>query len=158
METPPLAATQGFDEIATLTRELQECVMAIRMQPVKSVFARMPRMVRDISAKLGKKVRLMTAGERTEIDKTVIEELADPLTHMIRNAVDHGIEAPDVRATNGKSEQGTVRLTASHASGNILIELTDDGAGISREKLSPRRWRKISSPPMPSFATTRSTI
>ncbi|MEI2385250.1 chemotaxis protein CheA [Breoghania sp. JC706] len=141
-DMPPLAATQGFDEIATLTRELQECVMAIRMQPVKSVFARMPRMVRDISARLGKKVRLVTAGEQTEVDKTVIEELADPLTHMIRNAVDHGIEPPDVRKANGKPELGTIRLAASHAGGNILIEVTDDGAGISREKLLAKAVEK----------------
>ncbi|PTW55054.1 two-component system chemotaxis sensor kinase CheA [Breoghania corrubedonensis] len=141
-DTPQLTTTQGFDEIATLTRELQECVMAIRMQPVKSVFARMPRMVRDISAKLGKKVRLVTAGEQTEVDKTVIEELADPLTHMIRNAVDHGIEPPEVRLADGKPEQGTVRLTASHAGGNIRIELTDDGAGISREKLFAKAVEK----------------
>src|SRR5215470_444562 len=126
---------QGQEDLALHTRELQECVMAIRMQPVKSVFARMPRMVREIAAKLNKKVRLITSGEQTEVDKTVIEELADPLTHMIRNSVDHGIEDPATRRANGKPEEGTIELSAVHRGGNILIQVTDDGAGIDRGKL-----------------------
>ena len=128
-------AMRGHEELAALTRELQECVMAIRMQPVKSVFARMPRLVRELSAKLGKQVRLVTAGEQTEVDKTVIEELADPLTHMIRNSIDHGIEMSAVRRANGKSEEGTIELSAAHVGGNIIIQVGDDGAGLNRARL-----------------------
>jgi two-component system chemotaxis sensor kinase CheA len=128
-------AVQNHADLAALTRELQECVMAIRMQPVKSVFARMPRLVREISSKLGKSVRLVMSGENTEVDKTVIEELADPLTHMIRNAVDHGVETPEIRLAAGKPEEGTIELSASHVGSNILIQIVDDGAGINRERL-----------------------
>lgn len=126
---------QGHEDLANYTRELQECVMAIRMQPVKSVFSRMPRLVREIAGKLGKKVRLVTSGEQTEVDKTVIEELADPLLHMIRNAIDHGIESVDKRVAAGKPEEGTVELSASQRGGNILITVSDDGAGIDRQRL-----------------------
>ena len=125
----------GLDELEQLTREIQDSVMAIRAQPVKSVFQRMPRLVREVAALTGKQVRLLTEGEGTEVDKTVIEHLADPLTHMIRNAIDHGLERPDVRARNGKPEEGTVRLAALHRSGRIVIEVTDDGAGIDRTRV-----------------------
>ena len=127
--------TKGSEELAAQTRQLQECVMAIRMQPVRSVFARMPRLVRDISAKLGRKVRLVTSGDQTEVDKTVIEELADPITHMIRNAIDHGIEDAATRLAAGKPEEGTIELSASQRAGNILITIADDGAGIDRQKV-----------------------
>jgi two-component system chemotaxis sensor kinase CheA len=130
-----LRRLHGQEELAARTRELQECVMAIRMQPVKSIFARMPRLVRDVSDKLGKKVRLVIKGEQTEVDKTIIEELADPLTHMIRNAIDHGIESPAVRAAAGKPEEGTIEISACHRGGNILIQIADDGAGIDRDRL-----------------------
>ncbi|WP_417694007.1 chemotaxis protein CheA [Roseibium sp.] len=125
----------GQEQLAALTRELQECVMAIRMQPVKSVFARMPRLVRDLSGKLGKKINLRMAGEHTEVDKTIIEELADPLTHMIRNSIDHGMEMPADRVAAGKSEEGTIDLSAAHVGGNIVISVMDDGAGINRERV-----------------------
>jgi len=125
----------GMDELSMHIRELQENVMSIRMQPVKSVFSRMPRIVRDVSKKLGKKVRLVTVGEDTEVDKTVIEELADPLTHMIRNSLDHGLETPDERREAGKAEEGTIRLSAEHRGGRIVIEIIDDGRGINREKV-----------------------
>lgn len=128
-------ALQGFEHLAGLTRELQECVMAIRMQPVKSVFSRMPRLVRDVGHKTGKDVRLEMSGEQTEVDKTVIEELADPLTHMIRNAVDHGIEDADTRLAAGKPAGGVIRLSAQHAGSNILIHVEDDGAGLDRDRL-----------------------
>lgn len=126
---------QGHEDLANYTRELQECVMAIRMQPVKSVFSRMPRLLREIAAKLGKKVKLVTSGEQTEVDKTVIEELADPLLHMIRNAIDHGVESVEKRIAAGKPEEGTVELSASQRGGNILITVGDDGAGIDRQRL-----------------------
>ena len=133
---------QGHEDLANYTRELQECVMAIRMQPVKSVFSRMPRLVREIAGKLGKKVRLVMSGEQTEVDKTVIEELADPLMHMIRNSIDHGIENADVRLAAGKPEEGTVELTASQRGGSILITVSDDGAGIDRQKLRAKAVEK----------------
>jgi two-component system chemotaxis sensor kinase CheA len=126
---------QGIEALAQSARELQESVMAIRAQPVKSVFARMPRVVRDLAATLGKEVRMVTSGEMTEIDKTVIEQLNDPLTHMIRNALDHGIEDPDTREAAGKPRQGTIQLSAAQRSGRIIIEVSDDGRGINREKV-----------------------
>ena len=116
--------------------------MAIRMQPVKSIFARMPRIVRDIAATQEKNVKLETRGETTEVDKTIIEQLADPLTHMIRNAVDHGIEKPAARTASGKSEQGTIILSADNRGGKIVIEIKDDGHGINREKVLKKAREK----------------
>jgi two-component system, chemotaxis family, sensor kinase CheA len=126
---------QGIEALAQSARELQESVMAIRAQPVKSVFARMPRIVRELAATLGKEVRIVTSGEMTEIDKTVIEQLNDPLTHMIRNALDHGVEPPAERLAAGKPRQGTIQLSAAQRSGRIVIEVSDDGRGINREKV-----------------------
>ena len=123
----------GLEELQQLTREIQDCVMAIRAQPVKPVFQRMSRIVREVADMTGKSVRLITEGENTEVDKTVIDKLAEPLTHMIRNAVDHGLESPEKRIAAGKNPEGTVKLTAKHRSGRIVIELSDDGAGINRE-------------------------
>ncbi|WP_152045525.1 chemotaxis protein CheA [Aureimonas psammosilenae] len=122
----------GMDELEQLTREIQDSVMAIRAQPVKSVFQKLPRLVREVADVTGKQVRLVTEGEWTEVDKTVIERLSDPLTHMIRNAIDHGIESPEKRRDVGKHEEGTVRVAAMHRSGRIVIEISDDGAGINR--------------------------
>ena len=125
----------GLGDLEQLTREIQDSVMAIRAQPVKSVFQRMPRLVREVASMTGKQVRLVTEGENTEVDKTVIEHLADPLTHMIRNAIDHGLERPDRRVAAGKPAEGTVRLAALHRSGRIVIEVSDDGAGINRARV-----------------------
>jgi two-component system chemotaxis sensor kinase CheA len=125
----------GLDEFEQLTHGIQEGVMAIRAQPVKSVFQRMPRLVREVAAATGKKVRLITEGEGTEVDKTVIERLADPLTHMLRNAIDHGLESPEARLEAGKREEGQVRLSAAHRSGRIVIDISDDGAGINRARV-----------------------
>jgi len=125
----------GLDELEQLTREIQDSVMAIRAQPVKSVFQRIPRLVREIAASTGKQVRLVTEGEGTEVDKTVIERLSDPITHMIRNAIDHGLESPAQRRESGKPEEGTVKLVALHRSGRIVIEVSDDGAGINRPRV-----------------------
>ncbi|MBB4955644.1 two-component system chemotaxis sensor kinase CheA [Agrobacterium vitis] len=125
----------GLEELQQLTREIQDSVMAIRAQPVKPVFQRMSRIVREVADMVGKSIRLVTEGENTEVDKTVIDKLAEPLTHMIRNAVDHGIETPEKRAAAGKNPEGTVKLTAKHRSGRIVIELVDDGAGINRERV-----------------------
>ena len=125
----------GLDELEQLTRELQDSVMAIRAQPVKSVFQRMPRLAREVASATGKQVRVVTEGEGTEVDKTVIERLADPLTHMIRNAIDHGLEKPERRREAGKNPEGVVRLAAFHRSGRIVIEVSDDGGGINRERV-----------------------
>ena len=125
----------GLDELNQLSREIQDSVMAIRAQPVKSLFQRMSRVVREASAATGKSVRLKTEGEATEVDNTVVERLSDPLTHMIRNAVDHGLENAEDREGAGKSTEGTVRLHAAHRSGRVVIEVSDDGAGINRPKV-----------------------
>ncbi len=125
----------GLEELQQLTREIQDSVMAIRAQPVKPVFQRMSRIVREVADMVGKSIRLITEGENTEVDKTVIDKLAEPLTHMIRNAVDHGIETPEKREAAGKNPEGTVKLTARHRSGRIVIELADDGAGINRDRV-----------------------
>jgi two-component system chemotaxis sensor kinase CheA len=125
----------GLDELEQLTRDIQDSVMAIRAQPVKPIFQRMSRTVREVAAITNKSVRLIVEGEGTEVDKTVIERLTDPLTHMVRNAVDHGIESPEARVAAGKSEEGTLRLSAMHRSGRIVIEVSDDGAGINRKRV-----------------------
>ncbi|MCR9137866.1 MAG: chemotaxis protein CheA [Alphaproteobacteria bacterium] len=127
------AVTMGLEELQQLTREIQDSVMAIRAQPVKPIFQRMSRTVREIADMTGKNVRLVTEGENTEVDKTVIDKLAEPLTHMIRNAVDHGLELPEIREAANKPAEGTLRLAAKHRSGRIVIEIADDGAGINRE-------------------------
>ena len=129
------AVASGLDELEQLTREIQESVMAIRAQPVKSVFQRMPRLVREVASMTGKSVRLVMEGEGTEVDTTVIERLADPLTHMIRNAIDHGLEPPEKRMAAAKPQDGEVRLSAMHRSGRIVIEVADDGAGIDRPRV-----------------------
>jgi two-component system chemotaxis sensor kinase CheA len=128
----------ALEELEHLTREIQDSVMAIRAQPVRSVFQRMPRLVREVAAQTHKQVRLVTEGEGTEVDKTVIERIADPLTHMIRNAIDHGLESPEKRAAVGKPAEGTVRLTALHRSGRIVLEVADDGAGINRARVKEK--------------------
>ncbi len=133
---------RGIDELSHHTRELQEAVMAVRMQPVKSIFSRIPRIVRDTASQLGKEIQLITSGENTEVDKTVIEQLGDPLTHMIRNSCDHGIETPDQRVWNDKPEHGTIHLSAYHRSGRIIIEISDDGAGINRERVLSKAREK----------------
>jgi two-component system chemotaxis sensor kinase CheA len=125
----------GLDDLENLTREIQDSVMAIRAQPVRPIFQRMSRVVREVADMTGKSVRLVTEGENCEVDKTVIERLADPLTHMIRNAIDHGLESPEKRVAAGKPEQGVVRMIAAHRSGRVVIEVSDDGAGINRAKV-----------------------
>lgn len=132
----------GLDDLEHLTREIQDSVMAIRAQPVRPIFQRMSRVVREVADMVGKSVRLVTEGENCEVDKTVIERLADPLTHMIRNAIDHGLEKPEDRLAAGKSEQGVVRMTAAHRSGRVIIEVSDDGGGINRARVKDIAIRK----------------
>lgn len=126
---------RGLEVLAQTTRGLQDSVMAIRAQPVKSVFSRMPRLVRELAEATGKTLKLETFGDTTEIDKTVIEQLVDPLTHMIRNAADHGIETPDARIAAGKPAVGTITLSAEQSGSSILITVEDDGAGIDRARV-----------------------
>jgi two-component system chemotaxis sensor kinase CheA len=125
----------GLADLERNTRDLQESVMSIRMIPMSVVFNRFPRMLRDLAAKLGKKVEMVTQGEATELDKGLVEKITDPLTHLVRNSCDHGIELPADRIAKGKPEHGTITLAASHQGGSILIEVRDDGRGLSREKL-----------------------
>lgn len=125
----------GISLLERNSRELQEAVMSIRMTPVSFVFSRFPRVVRDLASKLGKQVELKMVGENTELDKGFIEKLADPLTHLVRNSLDHGLEVPDARVAKGKSPVGRLTLRAFHQGGSIVIEVTDDGAGLSRERI-----------------------
>jgi two-component system chemotaxis sensor kinase CheA len=124
-----------LSELVRHTRGLKDSVMAIRAQPVGSVFQRMPRLVRELSQKTGKKVQIETYGETTEVDKTIIERLSDPLTHIIRNSIDHGIETPEARLAAGKPETGLIRLSADQRGGRIVIEISDDGAGINCQRV-----------------------
>lgn len=135
-------AALALVELQNLTREIQSGVMAIRAQPVKPVFMRMSRIIREVCSATGKKAMLELEGEHTEVDTTVIEGLIDPLTHMIRNAVDHGIEDPEKRQAKGKPTHGTVKLSAYHSSGRIVIEIKDDGAGINRERVLSKAIEK----------------
>jgi two-component system chemotaxis sensor kinase CheA len=127
--------SQILEEVVVHTRELKDSVMSMRAQPVGAVFQRMPRLVRELASKTAKKVRLEMAGETTEVDRSIIERLSDPLTHIIRNAVDHGIESPADRLTAHKTEEGTVRLAAEHRGARIVIEISDDGGGINSERV-----------------------
>jgi two-component system chemotaxis sensor kinase CheA len=137
----------GLADLDRNTRDLQESVMSIRMIPMSMVYSRFPRMLRDLAAKLGKKVEFVTHGEATELDKGLVEKITDPLTHLVRNSCDHGIEMPAERVAKGKPEHGTITLAASHQGGSILIEVRDDGKGLSRTKLlSKARERGIDAP------------
>ncbi len=123
------------EDYRLLARDIQEAVMAIRAQPVKPLFQRMSRIIREAAAATGKSARMITSGESTEVDKTVIERLADPLTHMIRNAVDHGLEPTEIRLAAGKPAEGTIRLSAAHRSGSVIITVRDDGGGLNRQRV-----------------------
>ncbi len=125
----------GLADLDRNTRDLQESVMSIRMIPMSIVFSRFPRMLRDLANKLGKKVEFVTLGEATELDKGLVEKITDPLTHLVRNSCDHGVEMPADRLAKGKSEHGTITLSAAHQGGSIVIEVRDDGRGLSREKI-----------------------
>jgi two-component system chemotaxis sensor kinase CheA len=133
LESGPLQ--RNLQQLGRITAEVQRVAMSMRMTPVSQLFGRMNRLMRDLTRKNGKKVRLDLAGEETELDKTIIEQLADPLMHMVRNSLDHGLEGPAERVAAGKSEEGTLLLSASHQAGHILIEITDDGRGLNTEKI-----------------------
>jgi two-component system chemotaxis sensor kinase CheA len=139
--------TAGLADLERNTRDLQEAVMSIRMIPMSMVFNRFPRMLRDLAGKLDKKVELVQVGEATELDKGLVEKITDPLTHLVRNSCDHGIETPEVRRAAGKPESGTITLVASHQGASIVIEVRDDGRGLNRAKLlSKARERGIDAP------------
>jgi len=140
LKDPTVLST--LDEFKLLTRNIQDSVMAIRAQPVQPLFQRMSRIVREAAQATDKKAKLVMEGELTEVDKTIIEKLADPLTHMIRNAIDHGLETPEERVKIGKTAEGIVSLSAAHRSGKIVIEVSDDGAGINREKVKSLAVKK----------------
>lgn len=134
----------GLGHLERQMRALQESVMRVRMLPISFVFNRLPRMVRDLSQKLGKRIELKMTGEQTELDKTVLEKIGDPLVHLVRNSIDHGIEPVEKRKAAGKSESGTIHLNAYHKGGNIIVEVIDDGAGLNRERiLSKARERGL---------------
>lgn len=134
----------GLEQLERNTRELQESIMQMRMLPIKFAFNRFPRLVHDLSAKMGKKIELQLFGEQTELDKTVMEKIGDPLVHLVRNSLDHGIESPEERLAAGKPEIGRLELDAYHEGGNIVIEIRDDGAGLDTEKiLSKARDRGV---------------
>ncbi len=132
----------GLSQLERHTRELQESVMNIRMLPISFVFSRFPRLVHDLSTKLDKKIELVMIGENTEVDKTVVELLSDPLVHLVRNSLDHGIEMPADRVAAGKPEMGTITLEAYHRGGNIVIEVRDDGKGLNKEVLKAKAIEK----------------
>ncbi|MEO8655776.1 MAG: chemotaxis protein CheA, partial [Ramlibacter sp.] len=123
----------GLADLARHTRDLQEMVLGIRMVPISDVFARLPRLVRELSTRLGKRVELTTSGEATELDRGLIEKISDPLNHLVRNSVDHGLETPEARVAAGKSPVGTIGLAASQRGGKVVIEVSDDGRGLDRE-------------------------
>ncbi|RPE80837.1 chemotaxis protein CheA [Vulcaniibacterium tengchongense] len=147
------ALLAGLEQLDRNTRDLQEAVMGVRMLPVEFAFSRFPRMVRDLAARLDKKVRLRTHGEGTELDKGVIEKIVDPLVHLVRNAIDHGLESPQQRREAGKDETGTLTLSAAHQGGHIVIEISDDGRGLDRDKiLAKAAERGLAVPDNPSDA------
>ncbi|MGJ4730539.1 chemotaxis protein CheA, partial [Luteimonas sp. SDU101] len=147
------ALMSGLVQLERNTRDLQESVMGVRMLPVDFAFSRFPRMVRDIATRLGKKVQLRTHGEATELDKGVIEKIVDPLVHLVRNAIDHGLELPEERRAAGKDETGTLSLSAAHQGANIVIEIGDDGRGLDRERiLRKAAERGIAMPEHPTDA------
>lgn len=133
---------QALAQLEHNTRDLQESVMSIRMLPISFIFSRFPRLVHDTSARLGKQVELILHGEHTELDKSVIEKLSDPLTHIVRNSIDHGIETPAERLAAGKPAQGSVKLAASHQGGSVVVEISDDGRGLSRERILAKAREK----------------
>ncbi len=134
--------TSGLEQLLQNTKELQESVMRIRMLPISFAFNRFPRLIHDLSKKTGKDIELIIKGEQTELDKTVMEQIGDPLVHLVRNAVDHGIEPAEQRIANGKDAKGTIYLDAYHQGGNIVIEIRDDGGGIDRQAVFDKALEK----------------
>lgn len=146
-QTLPESFRAGLEQLARNVREVHESVMRVRMLPISSVFSRFPRMVRDLAQKLGKQVELTLSGEHTELDKTVLEKIGDPIVHLVRNSIDHGLEKPEARLAAGKKPVGSLRLHASHRGGNIVVEVSDDGAGLDADRiLAKARSRNLVGP------------
>ena len=144
-----------MQDLTRASQALQAMVMQVRMIPVEAVFLRFPRLVRDLSAKLGKQVELKLVGEDTELDRTVVDALGDPLVHLVRNSLDHGLEPPDERVAAGKPPTGTLEISARHAGGNVVIAVRDDGRGIDPASVAPRRRRaRPDRPPRPPRRST----
>ncbi|MFZ5774581.1 MAG: chemotaxis protein CheA [Thermodesulfobacteriota bacterium] len=133
---------EPVEQIERLTAEMRDCVLNIRMLPIGTTFARFKRLVRDLSTELGKDITMITEGAETELDKNVLDQLGDPLVHLIRNSIDHGIESPDDRAQAGKPMRGTIRLSAIHSGANVLITVSDDGRGLDRDKIREKAIAK----------------
>jgi two-component system chemotaxis sensor kinase CheA len=140
-DTPAIEATT--QRVDLVTSELQEAIMSTRLQPLGNVFHKFQRVVRDLAKELGKEVTLVIEGEEVELDKAVLEAIGDPLIHLVRNGIDHGIERPQVRQQAGKPTQGTLKLSARHEAGQVLIEVTDDGAGIDPRTITDKALRMV---------------
>jgi two-component system chemotaxis sensor kinase CheA len=136
METADSGLIRGAQRLGMITSELQEGIMRTRMQPIEHIWSKLPRVIRDLSTSLGKQVRLDMRGKETELDRSLLEAVKDPLIHLVRNAVDHGIEDPDIRTGNGKSAEGTLTLRAYHEGGHVAVEVADDGAGLNVERIA----------------------
>jgi two-component system chemotaxis sensor kinase CheA len=134
--------TRDLAQLGRISKDLQRTAMSMRMVPVRNTFQKMNRVIRDLAAKVGKEVELVVEGEDTELDRTIVEEISDPLVHMIRNSVDHGIEKPDVRIQRGKPAKGTIKLRAFHQGANIVLEIKDDGNGLNRERILAKAMEK----------------
>ena len=127
-----------LQRLSNVTAELQEGVMKTRMQPIGNAWQKLPRIVRDLSNELGKSIELEMIGQETELDRQVLELIKDPLTHMVRNSADHGLEGPEARRAAGKPDKGTIRLSAYHEGGHIIIEIADDGRGLDMDKIKQK--------------------
>ena len=140
-----------LQRLSNVTAELQEGVMKTRMQPIGNAWQKLPRIVRDLSAELGKQIELEMQGAETELDRQVLDLIKDPLTHMVRNSADHGLETPAERRAAGKPEHGTIRLSAYHEGGHIIIEIADDGRGLDTERIKAKAHRATASSPKPTL-------
>jgi two-component system chemotaxis sensor kinase CheA len=139
--------SRNLAQLGRITNELQRTAMSLRMVPIRGLFQKMNRLVRDLTVRVGKEIDLQISGEETEMDRTIVEELSDPLMHMIRNSVDHGVEVPSVRREKGKNSMGVIQLKSYHQGGNIVIEITDDGAGLNTERILKKAIEKGIIPP-----------
>lgn len=150
LQTAQSALLEATGEMMRLVEEVRDSALQLRMVPIGTTFGRFQRVVRDVSKELGKDINLAITGGETEVDKSVVEKIGDPLMHLVRNAMDHGIEPAEVRLQNGKPGQGTLRLNAYHESGTIAIEVSDDGGGLNRERILAKAVEKGMVRPMPS--------
>ena len=142
LRSPSRNLARNLSQLRRITSELQRTAMSLRMVPIRATFQKMTRLVRDLAAKQGKQVQLVLSGEDTELDRNIVEEISDPLVHMMRNAADHGVEKPEARLAKGKPAQGTIHLRAFHRGGNIIIQIQDDGNGLAKEKLLAKAQEK----------------